>query len=291
MKILFTSDLHGRKKLYDGLIRTCIEESVDAVILGGDLLPRERHLAESLNLQMSFVEENLFQICWHLRSETGAKVYAILGNDDWAATLPQFQRLEAEGLIDLLLDRFIKIDDDLFISGYSYIPPTPFSLKDFEKRDLERDRPQGLARHPFVSRLNHIDPVDEKETFLKRSSIEQDLAQLTLPEEAKRLILVFHTPPYGTPLDTLYDGSHVGSRAVRSFIEREQPWMSLHGHIHESPTVSGLYWDTIGDSVCVNAGQVFDDFSAVLFESNESEIVLQHTLLGSAKPFHHGSQP
>ena len=53
MKILFTSDLHGRKKLYDGLIRTCIEESVDAVILGGDLLPREKHLAESLNLQMS----------------------------------------------------------------------------------------------------------------------------------------------------------------------------------------------------------------------------------------------
>jgi len=46
-------------------------------------------------------------------------------------------------------------------------------------------------------------------------------------------VLATHTPPYGTSVDELPDGRHAGSRAIREFIEREQPRLCVCGHIHE----------------------------------------------------------
>ena len=63
------------------------------------------------------------------------------------------------------------------------------------------------------------------------------------------LVLVCHTPPYGTATDQVGGGAHVGSRAVRDFIERVQPAVCLTGHIHESMAV-----DAIGRTVVVNPG-------------------------------------
>ena len=48
------------------------------------------------------------------------------------------------------------------------------------------------------------------------------------------LVLVSHVPPYNTKTDMLYNGRHVGSRAIRSFIEQHQPDLCITGHIHES---------------------------------------------------------
>jgi len=48
------------------------------------------------------------------------------------------------------------------------------------------------------------------------------------------LILVAHAPPLKTELDKLPNGVHVGSSAVRNFIEKVQPDLCLTGHIHES---------------------------------------------------------
>jgi len=44
----------------------------------------------------------------------------------------------------------------------------------------------------------------------------------------------------------------VGSTAVRHFIERVQPMLSLHGHIHESPG-----YIRIGRTLCINAGSEY----------------------------------
>lgn len=48
------------------------------------------------------------------------------------------------------------------------------------------------------------------------------------------LLLVAHDPPYNSVADILPGGHHVGSKAVRSFIDRVQPDLCLTGHIHES---------------------------------------------------------
>ncbi|MEF3698440.1 metallophosphoesterase [Desulfolutivibrio sp.] len=64
-----------------------------------------------------------------------------------------------------------------------------------------------------------------------------------------RLVVVVHTPPYGTTTDLLPSGVHVGSPAVREFLARVQPALCVTGHIHES---RGL--DVIGKTVVVNPG-------------------------------------
>ncbi|MFA6561116.1 MAG: metallophosphoesterase family protein [Verrucomicrobiia bacterium] len=43
-----------------------------------------------------------------------------------------------------------------------------------------------------------------------------------------------HAPPKDTACDRIHSGLHVGSTAVRAFVEREQPDLVLCGHIHES---------------------------------------------------------
>ncbi len=76
---------------------------------------------------------------------------------------------------------------------------------------------------------------------------------------APRLLMVCHTPPLNTATDRLHDGQHVGSPAVRAFIEEHQPEVCLTGHIHESAGV-----DRIGRTTVVNPGALRDGGYVVL---------------------------
>jgi Icc-related predicted phosphoesterase len=84
-------------------------------------------------------------------------------------------------------------------------------------------------------------------------------------EEYPRLVCNFHAPPYGTLLDEApkldknlnvvnrMDGSpemiHVGSKSVRMLLERYEPQLGLHGHIHE-----GAAAQKIGQTLVINPG-------------------------------------
>lgn len=280
MKILYTSDLHGNNDYYKEIVQQARIEKIDTVIIGGDLLPNRGHSKDSLEVQKDFVKNNLFHFFIQLKEETGASVYLILGNDDWAATLPLFRELEESNLFYLLHDQTFNLTEDLFIIGYPYVPPTPFSPKDFEKRDRKGDPPRSSARTPAVSSSGQIQTIDEELFFTQRKSIQEDMANLPWPESHNRTILIMHSPPYDTTLDRLYDGTSVGSRAIRDFIEDQQPHLTLHGHIHESPTVSGTYWQKIGKTLSINPGQTSQRLSAVIFDANHPADTLIHTLHG-----------
>jgi len=62
------------------------------------------------------------------------------------------------------------------------------------------------------------------------------------------LILVSHQPPIEVSCD-IAGGMHVGSRAVRAFIENHDPMVCFTGHIHESTCI-----DSIGSTIIVNPG-------------------------------------
>ncbi len=53
----------------------------------------------------------------------------------------------------------------------------------------------------------------------------------------KPMVLICHCPPLNTALDRVKEGLHAGSRAVKEFIEREQPERFFCGHIHEAEGV------------------------------------------------------
>lgn len=63
------------------------------------------------------------------------------------------------------------------------------------------------------------------------------------------LVLVSHQPARNTITDLAANGGHVGSTAVRDFIERRKPILCLSGHIHEAQGT-----DSIGPTTLVNPG-------------------------------------
>ncbi len=73
------------------------------------------------------------------------------------------------------------------------------------------------------------------------------------------IILVSHAPPYKTKCDKVIMGLHVGSKAVRSFIEQKKPILCICGHIHEARAV-----DRIGSTVIVNPGPAMRGFYAII---------------------------
>ena len=76
---------------------------------------------------------------------------------------------------------------------------------------------------------------------------------------ARIKVFVPHTPPYGTKLDIVHTGIHVGSTAVRNFIEGYKPEVVVCGHIHEARGV-----DSIGESCIVNCGTASCGYYAVI---------------------------
>jgi Icc-related predicted phosphoesterase len=94
--------------------------------------------------------------------------------------------------------------------------------------------------------------------------IEKVVAEVTAPPE--RTIFSFHCPPYGSGLDEAPELTEdmrlkmagrapvpLGSTAVRDAIERHQPALSLHGHIHESRGNA-----RIGRTLCINPGSSYE---------------------------------
>lgn len=92
---------------------------------------------------------------------------------------------------------------------------------------------------------------------------EEEIAQrLARFSGLKPLILVCHCPPHGTLLDQAGPGRHIGSRAVREFLEREQPAWFACGHVHETAGVV----TQVAATRAVNAGR-----KGFLIEVQEAE--------------------
>lgn len=88
-------------------------------------------------------------------------------------------------------------------------------------------------------------------------------------KDVRNCIFNLHTPPVNSGLDTcqrldenlkpVFLGGHpivfgAGSTAVRTVIERYQPMLGLHGHIHESKGVI-----KIGRTLCLNPGSEYTE--------------------------------
>ncbi len=82
-------------------------------------------------------------------------------------------------------------------------------------------------------------------------------------------VLISHNPPKDTLCDVIGDGVHVGSTAVREFIEENQPDVCICGHIHEACAV-----DSIGRTVVVNPGN-FSAGGYVLLRYNAGKLSVE----------------
>ena len=267
----FVSDLHGKTERYKKLFQAILDENPEALFLGGDLLPH--HYADK-----DFVNDFLVPKLSVVKQKLGTKypkLFLILGNDD--------ARSEEAGIITAaqnLLFRYIHFSTSVLdgrkIFGYSFTPPSPFLLKDWEKYDVSRYTEHGCISPESGKRTVELS-ADEK----KYSTIKKDLELLTDSEDISNAIFLFHGPPYQTNLDrAALDGKfidhaevdvHVGSIAIKRFIEQKQPLITLHGHIHESTRITGNWKDRIGKTYCFNAAHDGTELAIVKFNPDKPE--------------------
>lgn len=250
----FSSDLHGDIECFEKLFLAIAAERPNAVFLGGDILPSASLMFSSQGFDHAdFITDYLVKRFKQMRSELKKefpRIFIILGNDDGRSAESSIRDTAAEGIWEYVHNKKVHFKD-YPVFGYSYIPPTPFLLKDWEKYDVSRHVDPGS-----VSPEEGLRTFPVSENSLKCSTIKKDLDELTRNEDLENAIFLFHAPPYKTKLDrAALDGKvidhipmdvHVGSIAIQRFIKTRQPLLTLHGHVHESSRLSHSWRDCIG---------------------------------------------
>lgn len=269
----FVSDLHGSITRYEILFREIIRNKPSFVFLGGDLLPHIHRSVRFGNKEIpDFINDYLIPGFKNVRRQLGCnypEVFVILGNDD--------HRLEEPAFIEgdkIELWKYLNMSKFKFgpykIYGYPFVPPTPFMLKDWEKYDVSRYVDPGCT-----------DPTEgfrtiEPDYDPQHATIQKDLSVLTENEDMSKAIFLFHTPPYQSLLDrAALDGKmvdyvpldvHVGSIAVQRFIEEKHPWITMHGHIHESARLTGKWKQLTGRTHSFSAAHDGPELAIVKFQ-------------------------
>lgn len=107
----------------------------------------------------------------------------------------------------------------------------------------------GGAKTPFET---NIEP-EENELKLGLSSGWKDV------KDEKEKIQITHNPPFGTRIDVVQSGAHVGSRVVRGFIEKHKPIVAISSHIHEARGT-----DELGESFLLNSGKFSEGYFGLI---------------------------
>ncbi len=173
------------------------------------------------------------------------------------------------------------------VYGYACVPPTPFRLKDWERYDVSRFTDPGCV--PPEAGIRSV-PVPEHEII--HGTIADDLARLAGDGDLSRAIFLFHTPPYDTPLDrAALDGRmidhvpldvHIGSIAVRRFVEERQPLLTLHGHVHESTRLTGEWRERIGRTWLFQGAHDGPELALVRFDPERPDEATRELLVPPA---------
>lgn len=265
-KIIFTSDLHGNEIQYKKLVEYAIKNFANGVIIGGDIAPKNLPKEEFISSQRTFLKNKLPMLLGPLKAKLPeTRIFLMLGNDDCKINEDVLKETEESHLYQVIHNRRIKLTDNFEIIGYSYVPITPFGIKDWEKYDFSEVPPELKEEYLERKRTNYR--LAAKKSFKegwrnfaftpeteRQDSIQKDLMKEKFTANPKQTIYVFHSPPNKTNLDQVAKGVHVGSFSERIFIEEQQPFLTLHGHIHETVDVSGSFKDQIGKTLAMSSG-------------------------------------
>jgi Icc-related predicted phosphoesterase len=183
-----------------------------------------RTMRESVERWVRLAEERL--------RETGVTCFIMPGNDD------EFDIDDALAHSDVVVNpdgRVLRLDGYQLLS-LSWVNPTPWQSPRELPEDELASRIEQLARalDPRVPTLFNLHCPPYHSTLDSAPQLRDDLS-----------VVMVGGQPNMVP---------VGSRAVRQAIERYQPVLSLHGHIHESRGAV-----RIGRTLCINPGSAYGE--------------------------------
>jgi Icc-related predicted phosphoesterase len=280
MKIIYTSDLHVDPNHLDRLLAAGEHFQLDAVLIGGDLIPVGGWtLSASIKTQKKWIQDIFFPRLNIFNGKfPGTSFFFDFGNDDLMANRSLVADKAGE-YFNLIHMELVDINPNLSLVGYMTVPPTPFKLKDWEKLDTANQ--DGIDENTRIKGAKTVTGVERPHKLkLSDGTIEDDLAKLTEllekpPWQERLFLFISHCPPLDTKLDVIPDGRHVGSLAIRRFIEywgdTGRLQAAFHGQIHESPWMSGEVYDQIEGVPCFNVGQQAGQLRSLYFDSTDLE--------------------
>jgi len=309
-KSFYASDIHGSDMLWRKFINAADFYGVEVLIMGGDIagkavIPIVRRnnsfYSPGFAGERAFSEDELPALERRIR-DTGLYPHrmneeelARLENDHEAIdalfqqimkeTLERWLRLAEERLHGKGVRLYIMLGNDDEPALREALASSPVAV-DCEDHTVELGEGFQMLSCGFANPTPWHSSREMPEEELQRH-IENLAGQLLDPS---RSIFNLHVPPIQTAIDTapvvdenltpvIQGGSILlgpaGSRAVRTVIERYQPLLALHGHIHESRGTA-----KIGKTVCINPGSAYGEgvLHGALFELDKRKGLKRYQL-------------
>jgi Icc-related predicted phosphoesterase len=272
----FVSDLHGKLSRYEALFKLIKKEKPDFVFIGGDLFPhRNIQSGQTQDRQFDFVQDFMIRKFSKLKEKMDCaypEIFLIPGNDDLKINFKELAEGEKTDLWRNLHNQGVVIGKYRFY-GYGCVPPTPFRIKDWDRFDISKEIEEGCIAPAdgFHSLASDHDPEND--------TIEKDIQILVKDENLESGVFLFHSPPFNSLLDVatlhIFDPGqqaatlNVGSKAIRNFIDEKQPYITMHGHIHESARITGEWKQNFGKTLSFSAAHDGPELAIIKFELND----------------------
>jgi len=286
LKIFHTSDVHGSNKCFKKFLNVPKVFGVDVIIMGGDITGKMlvpvieqgdgSYKTEYMGNEVKIRSQGEIQNIVKLIADAGGYPY-LCSRDEYELLKNDKAYLDKvfKNLIIKRVEEWVRLaEEKLKDTGVeAYIMP---GNDDYPEIDETLNKssivinPDGKlveigGKYEMIS-TGYVNMTPWK---APRDIPDDKLEELLegLASKVKRIrdaIFCLHAPPYNTPIDLapLLDNSlkpviaggelvmtHVGSMAVRKVIEKYQPLLGLHGHIHEAKGAV-----KIGRTLCLNAG-------------------------------------
>lgn len=288
-RIFFVSDVHGSDRCFRKFVNAAKFYGVGVLILGGDLIGKE--ILPMVKTGDGSVRVKSGNVNRLLRSAAEVaefqKGVVDSGGYSYLAEAKEFEDLEAKpelvvalfkklaverlrSWVELADQRLCGTDVKCYMSpgndDYFEIDPVLSSgrcVANPEGRVVDIDGQHEMITLGYTNRTPWRSPREVDEVALQ----ERIDAMAREVREMRYATFNLHVPPIGTSIDQapkldkdlrpVVSGGEVvmaaaGSSAVRHSIERYQPLVGLHGHIHES---RGMV--RIGRTLCFNPGSEY----------------------------------
>jgi Icc-related predicted phosphoesterase len=302
---MFATDIHGSETVWRKFLNSAKIFGLDALVLSGDMTgkviapivkrPDGKYDAMFLGEEYVLTEEEIPEFSRKCRSVTyipyvttpeEARVYET--SKEKREKL--FEELEV-GIVKLWLDlipdkvpKDCKViicpgNDDKFAID-EVIRKCPW-VTFGEEEVVELDKEHEVACCGWVNPTPFHSPREcsEEQLYQKLEVTASKIKNMNMA------IFAFHCPPYGGVIDVapkldkdlrpiVIGGTQVtepvGSKAVKQIIEKFQPLLGLHGHIHESPGSI-----RIGRTLSVNPGSEYAEgiFKGFLVELDSDKVM------------------
>lgn len=290
-RIVFAADLHGSTICFRKLLAIAKNyEGIDYLIINGDITGKfvtpivegtDKYFISYKGSPVEVPKNELGKMLEMM--ENRDEYYRIMSREeheglknDHSLVEEEFVKLAQERLdkwLDIATEKLKGSNTKLLINGGN---DDPYSIDDIIKKHendnilFSENKTVILGEKNEMITSGNANPTpwncprDISEESLYKL-LEQKIATLN---DVRGSIFNIHVPPYGTVIDKapMLDKSKgkavtfaghtlsesVGSKSVRELIEKYQPMLTMHGHIHEGKGVCKL-----GRTICVNPGSEY----------------------------------